>query len=68
VPVKDGALGLEFELAPGCELVGGRMKDHCNELRKITYLIQHSTILLISRLVLPGAQLFVASLIPRAIV
>jgi hypothetical protein len=46
VLVKDGALGLEFELAPGCELGGGRLKDHYNELR--TYLIQHSMILSIS--------------------
>jgi hypothetical protein len=49
--VKDGALGMEFELAPGCELVGGRLKDHYNELR--TYLIQHSMILSISCLALP---------------
>jgi hypothetical protein len=66
VLVKDGALGLEFELAPGCELVGSRMKDHDNELR--TYLIQHSMIISISRLVLPSGMSLVALLTPRGTV
>jgi hypothetical protein len=66
VLVKDGALGLEFELAPGCELAGSRMKDHDNELR--TYLIQHSMIISISRLALPSGMSLVALLTPRGTV